>query len=184
MKTLHELSLHADKNFAHQYIHVYEGLLEPIRFTVQNVLEIGINTGNSHRMWRDYFPDATVYGVDLFNFCNGMADEERIYAYFCNAYSETCLNLFKDIKFDLIVDDGPHSLESQVYCVENYSKLLTDDGILIIEDIPYPEWIKILTQATPYELQKYSYGIDRRWVPEKNTINDELIFVIDKRYVR
>jgi hypothetical protein len=184
MKSLHELSLNADKNFAHQYIHVYEGLLEPIRFTAQNVLEIGINTGNSHRMWRDYFPDATVYGVDLFDFCDGMKDEERIEVRFGNAYTPGMVNSFSEIKFDVIVDDGPHSLESQVFCVENYTSLLSNNGILIIEDIPYPEWIRILAQATPHELQKYSYGIDRRWVPDKNTINDELIFIIDKRYVK
>lgn len=183
MTKLSDFSRETDKDFAHQYTHVYEGLLGPIRSRVKNVLEVGINTGNSHRMWRDYFSEASIYGVDLYNYCNGMVGEERINVYFCDAYTNKALELFQGIKFDVILDDGPHTLESQEFFVKNYSSLLSDNGILLVEDIPYPEWIQILTKSVPEDLKMYSYGIDRRWVPNKQSINDELIFVIDKRFV-
>jgi SAM-dependent methyltransferase len=184
IKTLHQLSLETDKNFVHSYIHVYESLLEPIRFTSTNVLEIGINTGNSHRMWRDYFPNANIYGLDIENFCNGLIGEERITAKFTNAYTEECIKSLENIQFDVIIDDGPHTLESQIFVVENYCDLLTENGILVIEDIPDINWIPILSSRVPDELKILSYGIDRRWAPNSSWYHDEIFFIIDKRYVK
>jgi phosphoribosylpyrophosphate synthetase len=37
--------------------------------------------------------------------------------------------------FDIIIEDGPHTLESQIFAVQNYTQLLKDGGILIIEDV-------------------------------------------------
>lgn len=172
-----------DKFFAHQYIEVYEGLFEPIRHNVFNVLEIGINTGNSHRMWRDYFGFATIYGIDIYNFCNGMQDEDRIEAFFGDAYTFDCVESFRHIKFDVIIDDGPHTLESFKFLVQHYSFLLNTNGILVIEDIPFAEWIPEITESVPDCFKMNSFGIDRRWVPGRNSINDEVMFVIDRRFV-
>lgn len=183
MSTLHDYSTKTDKSFAHQYIHVYEALFEPIRKKVKNVLELGIWGGESLRMWRDYFPNAVVHGLDIEDRCNAMEGEDRIKAIFTNAYCAETLSSF-DIKFDVIVDDGPHTLESQCFAVANYSNLLSKNGILVVEDIPNPDWIPALALSVPDDLKMYSYAIDRRWVPNRNSINDELMFVIDKRFVQ
>jgi hypothetical protein len=172
-----------DKFFAHQYIEVYEGLFEPIRDRVLNVLEVGINTGNSHRMWRDYFHNANVYGIDIYDFCGGMKDEDRIDVRFMDAYSEAAIDSFGSLKFDVLVDDGPHTLSSQLFFVQNYCRLMADNGILVVEDIPHADWIPALSEAVPDNLKNCSFGIDRRWVPGRNSINDELMFVIDRRFV-
>ena len=42
------------------YIPYYEERFEPIRFDVKNILEIGVHTGQSHRMWLEYFPNAII----------------------------------------------------------------------------------------------------------------------------
>jgi len=183
-KSIHELGTKTDKSFAHQYLHVYEALLEPIRSRVNNVLEIGIHTGESHRMWRDYFFNSHVYGFDVSDICAGMIGEERITTAFLNAYSQEALNLFPDIEYDVIIDDGPHSIESQAFCVQHYCRRLSSNGILIVEDIPFPEWIPIIASYVPDDLKPYMYSIDRRIAPNRNSINDELMFVIDKRFVR
>lgn len=172
-----------DKYFAHQYVEVYSGFFEPIRDRVKNVLEIGVNTGNSHRMWRDYFPDAMVYGVDLYDFCGGMRGEDRIDVRFMDAYSLFAVESFGSLRFDVLVDDGPHTLESMQFFVSHYSGLMSDNGILIIEDIPHPEWIPLISDAVPHDLRINSFGIDRRWVPGQNSIDDEIMFVIDRRFV-
>lgn len=183
MKTLQELSLHTDKNFVHNTIHAYQALLEPIRNSVKNVLEIGINTGNSHRMWRDYFHNAQIYGLDIDNFCNGMEGEERISVYFGDAYTFDAINSFGDIQFDVIIDDGPHTLDSQKFTVANYIHTLSINGVMIIEDIPNPEWIKDLTEALPFYMRDYSYAIDRRSAASNSWFHDEILFVIDKRFI-
>jgi hypothetical protein len=45
--------------------------------------------------------------------------------------------LVENKRFDVMIDDGPHTLESMLKFIRLYSKLMTDNGILIIEDI-YP----------------------------------------------
>lgn len=178
---LHDLSSGTDKSWAHQYIHVYQALFEPIRSKAKNVLEIGIWDGGSLRMWRDYFDKAQVHGIDISDRVNGMADEPRITASFFDAYTEEAVASI-NTKFDVIVDDGPHTLASQMFCAQHYSSLLTRTGILVIEDIPSPEWIPQIASAVPDHLKPFMYAIDRRIAPNRNSINDELMFVIDLRY--
>lgn len=182
MMSLETLSFNTDKDFVHNTIYVYKTLFEPIREKVQNVLEIGINTGNSHRMWRDYFLNATIYGIDVENFCDGFKNENRMVAIFDNAYNMKMVNYLSNIKFDVIIDDGPHDLESQKFVVSNYLNLLSDNGILIIEDIPSIDYIRYLTESVPVEYLNYCYGIDRRYSAPNSWYHDEILFIIDKRF--
>ena len=64
----------------------------------------------------------------------------------------------KNIKFDIILDDGAHTLESMIKYIELYSKILNDDGILMIEDIPDILWIDSLKNCTPEHLKQYING--------------------------
>jgi predicted O-methyltransferase YrrM len=50
-------------------------------------------------------------------------------------------------KFDVIIEDGPHNLQSQLFAVEHYYPLLKPGGTLIIEDIQDSAHLKILTNA-------------------------------------
>ena len=54
-----------------------------------------------------------------------------------NAYSDFFVKKFIDrnIKFDFLLDDGPHTLESQILFIQLYSQLLSDKGILIIDKL-------------------------------------------------
>ena len=47
------------------YLPLYEELLEPLRDSAFNLLELGVWKGDSLRMWRDGLPHATIIGVDL-----------------------------------------------------------------------------------------------------------------------
>ena len=181
--TLHDLGAHTDKSWAHQYLHVYQALFEPIRTKATTVLELGIWEGHSLRMWRDYFQKATVYGVDLTDErCGDMSDEDRIVVAFRDGYTPDAVAAFGDTRFDVIVDDGPHSLASQQFCAAHYSGLLARHGILVIEDIPDPAWIPEIAASVPDDLRPYMYAVDRRIAPNRSSVNDELMFVIDKRY--
>ena len=46
------------------YLKHYEDKFESIRNDVTKILEIGLNTGGSHLMWMEYFPNAVVYAID------------------------------------------------------------------------------------------------------------------------
>jgi hypothetical protein len=54
---------------------------------------------------------------------------------------------------------------------------MTDDGILIIEDVQYWSWTDILKEAVPEHLKKFVKIYDLR--PNKNRY-DDIVFTIDK----
>ena len=85
--------------------------------------------------------------------------------------------LDKNIKCDFILDDGTHTLESMIQFIKLYSQIMTDDGILIIEDIQSWEWIDILKNETPEDLKQFIKVYDLR--PIKNRY-DDIVFTIDK----
>ena len=76
-----------------------------------------------------------------------------------------------------MLDDGPHSLESMTLFIVKYSLLLSENGILIIEDVQDINWINILHSYVPYNLKKYIQVFDLR---HKKGRYDDILFVINK----
>ena len=175
-----------DKNTTHSYLDLYQTLLHNKKETAKNVLEIGVCSGGSIKLWGDFFTNATIYGLDAIDINNPMIsptiiNKKNIYLY-CNtdAYNENVFNHFfksKDMKFDFMLDDGPHSLESMRQFIILYSQIMTDDGILIIEDVQDWSWIEILTNTVPDNLKQYVKTYDLRL--NKNRY-DDIVFTIDK----
>jgi hypothetical protein len=173
-----------DKNTLHSYLDLYQKLLISKKDTAKNVLEVGIYNGGSIKLWHDFFKNANVYGLDVMNINDvwkELKNNNRIYLYTSvDAYNEyyfNCNFLSKNKKFDFMLDDGPHSLDSMKKFITLYSKLLTDDGILIIEDVQHINWIETLKNETPEDLKKYIKVYDLR--KNKNRY-DDIVFTIDK----
>lgn len=168
----------------HTYGPVYENLFSKIKNKSKNVMEIGIDRGGSIKLWHDYFTNATVYGLDIMNenqVWSEIKNNSRIKLYTStNAYDNTFIqNTFinNNIKFDMILDDGPHTLDSMIFFVKYYSQILTDDGVLVVEDVQDINWCNTLTENTPDELKKYIKIHDLR----NNTGRwDDILFIIDK----
>lgn len=139
MTTLSQLSTQykqTDK-FSLGYIdEFYEKLFTPIKYSVENILEIGVKSGQSLLLWNDFFTTAQIFGVDVV-VCTDqrVAEEPRIKFFKQDAYSSEFLNLFPDNFFDIIIDDGPHTLSSMKYSLKEYLGKLKQNGILVIEDI-------------------------------------------------
>lgn len=178
-----------DKNTVHSYLHLYENLLMSKKETAKNVLEVGIgpfleSNGGSIKLWHDYFKNATVYALDncpLESVWDEIKNKERIVLYTSvDAYNEDFFIsnfLNKNLKFDFMLDDGPHTLESMKRFIKLYSQIMTDDGILIIEDVQSWEWIDILKDEVPEHLKQFISIYDLR--QNKNRY-DDIVFAIDK----
>ncbi len=54
-----------DKGNTHSYIEAYSEILAPYRETLGKIIEIGLYDGNSYLMWKDFFANADVYGIDV-----------------------------------------------------------------------------------------------------------------------
>ena len=76
-----------------------------------------------------------------------------------------------------MLDDGPHSLESMIKFIELYSQIMTDDGILIIEDIQSWDWINMLKEHVPDDLKQFIKVYDLR---ENKNRYDDIVFTINK----
>jgi len=172
-----------DKNTLHSYLPLYQTLLGSKRETAKNVLEVGILGGGSIKLWSDFFINATVYGLDVMHIDNvwdGIKNNDKIKLWTsCDAYNTGTFNqlLSQNIKFDFMLDDGPHTLESMKQFIRLYTQLMTDDGIFIIEDVQSWDWIDILKNEVPDHLKQYIKIYDLR--PNKNRY-DDIVFTIDK----
>ena len=136
-----------DKNTTHSYLPLYQKLLISKKETAKNVLEVGIGdwhqgitNGGSIKLWHDYFTNATVHALDICSLeriWDGIKNNDRIAIYSSSdAYNDDFFItnfLNKNVKYDFMLDDGPHTLESMKQVIKLYSQIMTDDGILIIE---------------------------------------------------
>jgi hypothetical protein len=180
-------NIYTDKGTIHSYLRLYEKLLNPIKDTAKNVLEVGIGdfnnkNGGSLLLWKNYFTNASIIGVDILpldRVLDELINDKKIKLYTeTNAYNDVfILNNFKNIKFDFLLDDGPHTLESQKKFIELYSNLLTDNGILIIEDVQDIKWIEHLKNITPENLKQYIKVYD---LTKNKGRYDDIVFTIDK----
>jgi len=186
---------YTDKNTTHSYLPLYEKLLNPIADTATNVLEVGIGdflthnvttekNGGSILMWEDFFTNATIHAIDILGeeeVHEEVLNSDRIKTYTnTDAYNADNVKknfVDKDIKFDFMLDDGPHTLQSMIDFITLYHKLLAGNGILIIEDVPSIDWFDSLTSATPDELKQY---IKTYYLRENKNRFDDLVFTIDR----
>jgi hypothetical protein len=175
-----------DKNTSHSYLETYEFLFNSKKNTATHVLEIGINFGGSIKLWYDYFTNATIYGLDISDniSVNEIKNNDRIILNAdVDAYNKTFFNntfLNKNIKFDIIIDDGPHTLESMITFIQLYLQVIKDDGILVIEDIPSIDWIQSLVNVVPDQYLPYVYVYDLR---EQKNRWDDILLVINKNKI-
>jgi hypothetical protein len=178
-----------DKNTAHSYLPLYQQLLANKKETAKNVLEVGIGNfedknGGSIKLWRSFFTNATVYGLDILpidRVIDELKNDDRVVLYtstdaYNNEFFKTHF-LDKNIKCDFMLDDGPHTLESMKQFIRLYSQLMTDDGILIVEDVQSWDWIDILKNEVPDHLKQYVKIHDLRHVKQRY---DDIVFTIDK----
>lgn len=106
--------------------------------------------GASLRMWRDFFPGAYIYGGDVDP--TALINEDRIRCAQVDQTDAISIRSFWDTVrpvggFDLIVDDGLHTLGAAKVLLENSFSELRVGGIYTIEDISpfalpdYLEWL-------------------------------------------
>ena len=107
-----------------------------------SLLEIGIRHGASIKLWTEYFSEGKIFGIDNLSDISleknspntNWLNHPRVKVYNNNAYLKKFVDQLH-CTFDLIIDDGPHSLSSQLSCCKLYLPKLNKGGYLIIEDI-------------------------------------------------
>ncbi len=126
-----------DKGIAgHYYTEIYDLFFLPLKHSAIKVLEIGVGRGGSLEMWRDYFKQATIYGIDIVP--TPWIDSKRVKTFVADQADRTQLRSFIAAHgghFDLIVDDGGHSMSQQQISLGFFFKYLKPGGYYVIEDL-------------------------------------------------
>ena len=61
----------------HNYLVYYWTHFRDIHTEVRSVVEIGVQTDRSIRMWEEFFPNATIYGLDIDPKCKQFEGQEK-----------------------------------------------------------------------------------------------------------
>lgn len=160
----------------HTYADFYATLFEHCRYSVRKVFECGLGTtdptipsnmgvtgrpGASLRAWRDYFPNAVIYGADID--VSTLFTEDRISTF---QLDQTCPQSIAALwqnpalsDFDLIVDDGLHTFEAGVTFFENSYSRVRPGGLYIIEDVTLQSLEKFVAyfSTRPYSVSYITF---------------------------
>lgn len=150
-----------DKSSKHKYHLIYERDFEKLRNDPINILEIGIFKGDSIKAWLDYFPNATIFGIDLFTRITPedidilnhprvkwlQGDSTKI------EIKEKIMLAWPDITFDIIIDDGLHTPYANRETFNNIFPMCKKNGFYYIEDV-WPLDIMTLIQMQHHWLHR------------------------------
>jgi len=120
------------------YLERYDPVLSPWLDKEIVLLELGVRTGGSLLLWRDYFPLATVVGVDI-KLPADFTPGERIHTREGNQADRPFLSSvaeeFASGGFDIIIDDASHIAElTGVSFWHLFEHHLRPGGLYVIED--------------------------------------------------
>ena len=93
--------------------------------------------GASLRVWKEYFPNAKIFGADIDR--DILFQEERIETYFIDQTNADSINEFwKKVdcdNFDIMIDDGLHTFNAGWTLFSHSINKLSTVGKYIIEDV-------------------------------------------------
>ncbi|PPQ35173.1 hypothetical protein CCS01_08530 [Rhodopila globiformis] len=123
---------------ASSYIASYRSLLEGKRNESLRLLELGVSSGASLLVWRDYLPRATIVGIDLADPPPRILRQDRIHFVQGSQGDAAVLERAAEVAggpFDVIIDDASHigylTKRSLQYL---FPRHLVPGGLYVIED--------------------------------------------------
>jgi SAM-dependent methyltransferase len=124
----------------HAYTAIYNLLFSNIRYKDIKLGELGILDNNSMLSWREFFPNAKLYGFEWFDERLDKAINDNIDCTYIKMNVKDVNSISEGLsvagsKFDILIEDSTHLFEDQIKFVNEAYKHLNPGGILIIEDI-------------------------------------------------
>jgi hypothetical protein len=133
----------------HNYLLRYDHVFGPTRHDVKRMVEIGVQTDTSVRMWRDYFPNAEMVGIDIDPECKRF-ESDRIKIAIGDQTDTVFLSKFAREyfgKIDIIVDDGIHSPQAIKVSFEQLYPALSAHGVYAVEDVVNHHYVPALVAS-------------------------------------
>ena len=170
-----------DKIRNHSYIDIYENIFKKRKYDVLTILEIGTLFGGSGLLWHKYFVNSKIILLDIQDRTirkhMSQFDKNKYEKIVANAYSDEMVNTIKQ-KYpegiDIAIDDGPHTIQSQLDFIRLYMPLINKNGLLIIEDIKTLEHANTIKDSLPNKDKALIY--DLRHVKDRY---DDIMLVVN-----
>ncbi|ELR02268.1 hypothetical protein VC83_00635 [Pseudogymnoascus destructans] len=135
-----------DKVTAHHYQHMYEKYLEPLRDEPLKMLEIGLGCdmsygpGASYHTWLEFFPKVDLYYIEYDAACaeKWAANTTGATIFTGDQADVPFLKKFLNETgggFDVIIDDGGHTMEQQKTSIDILFDSVKPGGIYFVEDL-------------------------------------------------
>jgi len=119
-----------DKDRNHNYLTTYGELFGKWWTESINILEVGCYKNGSLKLFEEYFVNANIIGFDVQTY-EGSVEVNRAKIFYEDFYSSN-----RELPdFDLMIDDGPHDINSQLAFVRKMYPKLKEGGIMVVEDI-------------------------------------------------
>ena len=129
------MNLYNTDKYSHGFIDVYEPYFNQMK-DVKNVLEIGVYNGDSLNYFSNYFKDADIYGIDIID--KTQYGSDKIKTFMLNQENRDDISTFlskNNIEYDIILDDGGHTMRQQQISFGMFFKNVKSGGLYILEDL-------------------------------------------------
>lgn len=163
--------LFTDKGSWHSYVDFYNENFS--QYSSVKLLEVGVRSGGSVWLWKHFFPEYEIWGVDILpnfygnhSFTSVLKEDPNINIHWKSnsRIKDTYTNFPRD--FDIIIDDGDHSLPAQMETLHATWDHLKPGGLYIIEDVEHVSYVNNFIE----EIRKLSpsstvtsHVFEKRW---------------------
>lgn len=164
MEKLIDLFYKVSKNSSKwdSYFDVYEKHLSQFRGKAPRILEIGILEGGSIELWHKYFGEGTqITALDVNPQCKTYQYDFPVEIVIGDQSSEEFWKNFFTThdNYDIIIDDGGHTMLQQIVTLKNCFPYLNDRGFFITEDTHTSYWSRWGGAYKGNSFQEYSKHI-------------------------
>lgn len=183
----------------HNYTKVYDFIFSKYKQKNIRLFELGLGTNNPNLAstmgvfgkpgaslygWREYFPDSLIFGADIDK--DILFTDTNIETFYCDQTNKNSIqnlwnqNSLKE-NFDIIIEDGLHTLPAQINFLENSIHKLNSGGMYICEDVVkqnIPQFMKYMEESK-FELMSYEF-LD---IPNPRNGYDNILLVIERQAV-
>ena len=121
----------------HDYVRHYEQQFQKFRDEPIEMLEIGVASGGSLRMWERFFTRAKIIGVDIIPGCTHHAGGRKFVEIGSQTDAAFLQGLMAKYHPTIIIDDGSHQADHIRFTIEHLFPGLQPGGCYVIEDLNF-----------------------------------------------
>jgi tetratricopeptide (TPR) repeat protein len=122
---------------SHGFLDHYERLFKEFRHMTFNMIEFGVERGESLATWQDYFDKATIIGVDIKESCRQFQRDRAIVQIGSQDDPGFLSDLARQYPPHIIIDDASHFAHHIIFTFERLFPSLAPGGLYIVEDLHF-----------------------------------------------